>query len=148
MSTGARLGILAGIIVVAILALVIAGGGGDDEKTTTATTTTSTSTAESTTATTTEEEAKPAGPPTYRVRVQNAQPLGGVEKIEVNKGDQVRLVVSSDTADEIHVHGYDVMKDVEAGGVARLNFKATIDGNFEIELEDHGEQIAELTVEP
>ena len=146
MSTGARLGILAGIIVVAIAVLVIAGGGGDDDKTTStpSTTTAATTTSESTTTT----QAKPAGPPTNTVNVKNAKPVGGIKKIEVKKGDAVKLVVKSDTADEIHLHGYDLKKDVTAGGTARFNFKATIDGNFEIELEDHKEQIAELTVQP
>jgi hypothetical protein len=121
MSTGARLGILAGIIVVAIVALVIAGGGSDDKTKTT---------------------------PTYRVTVKNAKPVGGIKRINVNKGDQVKLVVNSDTADEIHFHGYDFKKDVKAGGSVTFNFKATIDGSFEAELEDHKQQIAELTVEP
>ena len=135
MSTGTRLGILAGIIVAAIAVLVIAGGGGDDNKTTTTTTAATT-------------QAKPASPPTYTVNVKNGKPVGGIKKIDVNKGDQVKLVVKSDTADEIHLHGYDFMRDVEAGGSVRFNFKAKIDGNFEIELEDHKEQIAELTVHP
>lgn len=153
MSTGARLGILAGIVVVAVVALVIVSGSGDDNNdntsTTTAATTTQSSQTDTTTdTTTTETQAEPAGPPTYTVTVKNAKPVGGVEKIKVNKNDQVKLVVKSDTADEIHVHGYDFMKDVEAGGTARFNFKADIDGNFEIELENHKEQIAELTVEP
>jgi hypothetical protein len=145
MSTGARLGILAGIIVVAIAVLVIAGGGGDDDSTTT---TASSTAGTSTSTTTTATQAKPAGPPTYTVIVNHAKPVGGVKRVEVKKGDPVKLVVKSDTADEIHIHGYDLMKDVEAGGTARFNFKATIDGNFEVELEDHKEQIAELTVEP
>jgi len=149
MSTGARLGILAGIIVVAVAALVIAGGGGDDNKDSASTTTTQSSTtgttADTSTSTTT---TAPAGPPTYRVTVKNAKPVGGIEAIKVNKGDEVRLVVKSDTADEIHIHGYDLKQDVEAGGNAAFKFKATIDGAFEIELENHGEQIAELTVEP
>jgi maltose-binding protein MalE len=154
MSTGARLGILAGIIVVAVVALVIAGGGGDDNNdktsTTTAATTTQTSTTDTSTntSTTTQTQTTPAGPPVYTVTVKNAKPVGGVEQIKVKKGDQVRLVVKSDTADEIHVHGYDLKKDVEAGGTVRFNFKATIDGGFEIELEDHKEQIAELAVQP
>jgi FtsP/CotA-like multicopper oxidase with cupredoxin domain len=142
MSTGARLGILAGIIAVAIVALVIAGGGSDDKSSNTDTT------AATTAATTTTPQAKPAGPPTYTVTVKNAKPVGGIKQITVKKGDQVRLVVKSDTADEIHVHGYDFMKDVEAGGSVRFNFKANIDGGFEIELENRKQQIAELTVEP
>src|SRR4051794_26397518 len=145
MSTGARLGILAGIIVVAVVALVIAGGGGDDNKDSASTATTQSSTTGTSTSTTT---TAPAGPPTYRVTVKNAKPVGGIEAIKVNKGDEVRLVVKSDTADEIHIHGYDLKQDVEAGGSAAFKFKATIDGAFEIELEDHKEQIAELTVEP
>jgi len=149
MSTGARLGILAGIIVVAVAALVIAGGSGDDNKDSASTTTTQSSTtgttADTSTSTTT---TAPAGPPTYRVTVKNAKPVGGIEAIKVNKGDEVRLVVKSDTADEIHIHGYDLKQDVEAGGSVAFKFKATIDGAFEIELEDHKEQIAELTVEP
>jgi maltose-binding protein MalE len=153
MSTGARLGILAGIIVVAVLALVIVSGGGDDDdntSTTTAATTTQSSPTDTATTetTTTEAQAEPAGPPVYTVTVKNAKPVGGIKQIKVKKDDQVRLVVKSDTADEIHVHGYDLMKDVEAGGSVRFNFKADIDGGFEIELEDHKEQIAELTVEP
>lgn len=145
MSTGARLGILAGIIVVAVVVLVIAGGGGGDDSTTTTTTTTQSSATGTTSATTT---TAPAAPPTYRVTVRNAKPVGGIEAIKVNKGDDVRLVVKSDTADEIHIHGYDLKQNVEAGGSAAFKFKATIDGAFEIELEDHKEQIAELTVEP
>lgn len=145
MSTGARLGILAGIIVVAVVVLVIAGGGGGDDSTTTTTATTQSSATGTTSATTT---TAPAAPPTYRVTVRNAKPVGGIEAIKVNKGDDVRLVVKSDTADEIHIHGYDLKQDVEAGGSAAFKFKATIDGAFEIELEDHKEQIAELTVEP
>jgi copper(I)-binding protein len=149
MSTGARLGILAGIIVVAVLALVIAGGGGDDNNDSASTTTTQSSTTGTTAGTSTSTTTTaPAGPPTYRVTVKNAKPVGGIEAIKVNKGDEVRLVVKSDTADEIHIHGYDLKQDVEAGGSAAFKFKATIDGAFEIELEDHKEQIAELTVEP
>ena len=155
MSTGARLGILAGIIAVAIVALVIATSGGNDNNDSTSTTAASTkqstgsggATAPAGSSTTT-AQSKPAGPQTYTVTVRNAKPVGGIEKIKVTKGDQVRLVVRSDTADEIHVHGYDFMKDVAAGGSVRFNFKATIDGSFEIELENRKQQIAELTVEP
>jgi predicted extracellular nuclease len=157
MSTSSRIAVLAAVIVVAIGGLVIAKGGGDDKTTSdtastttptatdTSTTRTETTTSETTTSTTT---TKPAGPPTFRVTVSGGKPAGGIEKIKVNKGDRVNLVVKSDVADEIHIHGYDLMKDVAAGGSVRFGFKATIDGAFEIELEGRGEQIASLTVEP
>jgi hypothetical protein len=150
MSTGARLGILASIIAFAILALVVASGGSDNKSSTTSssTTTATQSTGTGTTTTTTTQQAKPAGPPTYTVVVKGAKPVGGVKKVTVKKGDTVNLVVKSDVADEIHIHGYDVHKTVKAGGSVRFRFKASIDGKFEIELEGRKEQIAELTVEP
>ena len=54
----------------------------------------------------------------------------------------------SDVADEIHIHGYDLKRDVAKGGSARFSFPATIEGRFEIELENAGTQIADLEVTP
>ena len=85
---------------------------------------------------------------TATIRVVDAKPQGGVKKLDFKKGDQVRFKVVSDTADEIHVHGYDLMKDVEKGGSVSFSFKGSIDGRFVVELEDHEQQIAELDVEP
>src|SRR6266536_432817 len=67
--------------------------------------------------------------------VKNAKPVGGVQKLVVKKGGRVTFTVKSDTADEIHVHGYDFHKDVAKGGSVSFNFPATIDGEFVIELE-------------
>ena len=80
--------------------------------------------------------------------VQNDQPVGGVAQIRVNKGDPVRFTVTSDVADEIHVHGYDFHEDVQKGGSASFDFPAKIDGVFVIELESRSEQIASLKVLP
>ena len=78
--------------------------------------------------------------------VQNAKPVGGVQKLTVKKGGQVTFTVKSDVADEIHVHGYNFHKDVAKGGSVSFNFPATIDGEFVIELESRSEQIASLEV--
>ena len=83
-----------------------------------------------------------------RVRVVGGVPKGGIVRKTVDKGDRVVLVVNSDVADEVHVHGYDLMRDVAAGGTARIRFRATLPGRFEVELEDRGVQIADLTVQP
>lgn len=71
-----------------------------------------------------------------------------VTKITVKKGDTVTFAAKSDTADEIHVHAYDLKKDVGAGQTVEMSFKATIEGIFEIEFENAGKQIAELRVNP
>jgi hypothetical protein len=82
------------------------------------------------------------------VRVVDAKPDGGIKKLAFKKGDQVQFKVVSDTADEIHVHGYDLMKDVPKGGSVSFSFKGSIEGRFVVELEDHKQQIAELDVTP
>ena len=71
-----------------------------------------------------------------------------MRKIRVDKGDTVRFRVRSPQDDEVHIHGYDIKKDVKADQTASMSFKATIDGIFEIEFEDQGKQIAELRVDP
>ncbi len=89
-----------------------------------------------------------ATPAAQTITVVNGQPEGGVKTVSFKKGDQIRLKVVSDVADEIHVHGSDLMKDVEKGGSVEFSFKATIEGRFEVELENAGTQIANLEVTP
>ncbi|HET6997673.1 MAG TPA: hypothetical protein VFI03_03705 [Solirubrobacterales bacterium] len=87
-----------------------------------------------------------AGEPTVVIR--NGEPVGGIQELEYDAGDEVRFKVESDVADEVHVHGYDLMEDVAAGGTVSFEFPAEIEGIFEVELEGRKLQIAELTVNP
>ncbi len=80
--------------------------------------------------------------------VKNGKPVGGIRELTYSKGDQVRFKVDSDVSDEIHVHGYDLMKDVKAGGSVSFDFPADLEGVFEAELEGRKEQIIELRVNP
>ena len=80
--------------------------------------------------------------------VRGGEPVGGVQELEYSAGEEVRFKVRSDVADEIHVHGYDLMEDVKAGGTVSFDFPAEIEGIFEVELEERAEQIAELRVNP
>jgi peptidoglycan hydrolase-like protein with peptidoglycan-binding domain len=127
-------------------ALTLAGCGGSSsssgttEATTSATTTTTAAT--TTTATTTVA----AGPVTITVVVKGGKPVGGIQRATAKKGQKVAIVVHSDVADEVHVHGYDLHKDVTAGGTVRIVFPATITGVFEAELESRKLQIVEFTV--
>lgn len=86
-----------------------------------------------------------AGP---TIVIRSGEPVGGVEELEYSAGDQVRFQVESDVADEVHVHGYDLMEDISAGGKVAFDFAAEIEGIFEVELEGRREQIAELRVNP
>ena len=80
--------------------------------------------------------------------VRDGEPVGGVKRLEYSAGDEIRFTVESDAAEEIHVHGYDVAKDVPAGGSVSFAIPADIEGIFEVELEELGVQIAELRVNP
>jgi hypothetical protein len=126
-----------------LAAVAVAGcGSGDSESASSTDTTTTTGT------TTTETTTDAATPTIVRINVVDGQPQGGIVRQTVSKDDQVVLVVSSDVADEIHLHGYDIALNVAAGGTVRLPFKATIPGRFEAELESRSVQIADITVEP
>jgi hypothetical protein len=87
-----------------------------------------------------------AGPTT--IEVKDAKPDGGVKELTYKKGKTIDLTIKSDTADEVHFHGYDVHKDVEKGGSAHFKLPATITGKFFVELEDHKQTLANISVEP
>ena len=150
------------VLALAILGLAISigvaacGGGGDESPGgTTATTTTSaaTSTAPESDTTGPTDTSEPTTPPTeqtpftaIRITVKGGRPVGGIQRPKVTLGDNAIIYVTSDVADEVHFHGYDLSQDVKAGGTAQIPFHATIPGRFEIELENSGVRLAELTV--
>ena len=126
-----RLGLAAGAIAVAVvLFIALRGDDGSDSSSTSA-----------------------AGP--TKITLSNGAPVGGVREIEVAKGDPVRLDVTPDVPAEVHVHGYEIAREVEAGQTAKFDFPATAEGVFEVEVhhlvngeEESGVQVAELNVTP
>ena len=143
MSTRARIALLVAGVAIAIVAFVVLKPDDTKKSDTTANTTTTVTTAGGK-----KKKVKPAPPPVPVVNVKNGKPVGGIKKITVNKGDQARFTVNSDVSDEIHVHGYDFHKDVKAGGKVSFSFPAKMDGEYVVELESRGEQIASLVVNP
>ena len=122
MNRTARIALVVGGVVVIVVALVIVlavGGGDGAPKTANA-----------------------------HVAVVNGKPAGGVKTIKAAKGGTINLDISSDVADEVHVHGYDLLKDVPAGGSVTFRIPAKLDGVFEVELERRGVDLAKLEVEP
>ncbi len=71
-----------------------------------------------------------------------------VTTIKVRQGETVRFRVRSTGPEELHVHGYDLVRPLAAGETRSVVFKATITGIFEIELEESATQIAKLEVDP
>ena len=129
----------------AALAVGLSACGGDGSTTSTTSTTASPPPPTSTTTTTTPAMPEPTA---VRIVVSNGKVDGGLKTTTVKQGDNVVLVVASDVADEVHLHGYDKSVDVTAKKPARLAFVASIPGRFEVELENRGLQIAQLEVRP
>ena len=80
--------------------------------------------------------------------VEGGEPVGGVQELEFDAGEEVRFRVSSDVAEQVHVHGYDLLEEVQPGGTVSFAFPAEIEGIFEVELEESGVLLAELRVNP
>lgn len=80
---------------------------------------------------------------------KEGHPVGGVRELVYRKGDQIHFKVKVPFEEEVHLHGYDVAKEVpKGGGTVTYDLPAEIEGVFEAELEDRKEQIIELRVEP
>jgi hypothetical protein len=122
MTRNTRIALLGVAVVIVVVAVIVLGGSSGSDTT------------------------KSSGPAT--VVVKDAKPVGGVKDVTFKSGGTVDLTVKSDTADEVHFHGYDVHKDVPAGGSVHFKFPAKIDGKFVVELENHKVTLANVTVEP
>lgn len=147
-----------GVVVVAIVLFVLLRPENEDETAATVPTTTevttetdeTTETGETTETTETSETTTAAEPSALRVEVEvrDGGPVGGVERVDVERGERVVLVVRSDVADHVHVHGIDIFRDVAPGSPARLSFRPRTPGVIEVELEDRHLLLAELEVRP
>ncbi|HEY8501602.1 MAG TPA: hypothetical protein VIL21_02860 [Solirubrobacterales bacterium] len=114
------------LVVVAVVLLIVLSNGGDNSSSST-----------------------DAGKVPTIVVDKEGNPVGGVRELVYRKGDQIHFKVEVPFEEEIHLHGYDVAKEVpKGGGTVTYDLPAEIEGEFEAELEGRGEQIVELTVEP
>ena len=144
-----------GAAVVAVVLFVVLRP--EDESETAASATTTTTSTPTTTPPTTESSpdtttTAPPPPEEERVEVEvefrDGQVAGGVQRLEIERGDRVVVVVRSDVAEHVHVHGIDIFQDVAPGAPARLRFRPRTPGVIEIELEDRHLLLAEFEVRP
>jgi hypothetical protein len=138
--------VAAGVAVAAALFFVLRDNGNDNGKGATPTQTATGN--ETTTAGTPLPPPPPPKPLVATIVYRNGRVVGGLRNISTTKGKRVTIVVNGDVSDEVHVHGYNVKGDVAPGAPARITFRANLVGQFAIELESRGFQIANLEVEP
>lgn len=148
--------VASGLLAILLLSACV-GDTGSDSSTTTPppvtveTTVTSepetTSTTGQPTTTTTATTTQPEDEPTAEITVENGTVDGG-GLIEVTLGEELRILVLSDTVDMAHLHGYDIAAGVGPDLVGTLEFTADIPGLFELELEESGLELGTLQVSP
>jgi hypothetical protein len=127
-----------------ILVLAGAGCGSEPEENQAApATAASTATAAATTAATATAAATTPGPAagtsdakTIIVRVAGGKVTPRSGRVSVARGERVRLIVTSDVADEVHVHSYDAELRLTAGKPGRLEFIADKSGLFDVETHE------------
>lgn len=123
MTRNQRIALLVGAVVVAVVVFVIVqpGGGGT----------------------------KHSGTVAATVHVRGGKPVGGVQVVKAGKNQTLKLTVdSADYKGEVHFHGYDFKREVAPGRPASYDFKLTQDGEFVVELEATGTQVASVQVAP
>jgi len=66
----------------------------------------------------------------HKIQLFGGNLVGSKDKITANKGDNVSLVVASDKAINIHLHGYDIEKHIPAQEEVKIEFNANATGRF------------------
>lgn len=99
------------------------------------------------TASQTETPGDEGGETTIEIEVTSGR-VEGPGEVEIEQGSRVELEVEADVADEVHVHGYDLFARVTPDRRAKIEFRATATGVFEVELEEAGLVLVELRIVP
>jgi heme/copper-type cytochrome/quinol oxidase subunit 2 len=128
------------------LFLTSACGGGSDASTDSPTSGPTSSAASSATTSASPTETASAEAVQISVAVKDGKVSPKTHREKVPLGSQVRLIVSSDVDDEVHVHGYDIEKEVAAGQSVTFEFTADQPGVFEVETHESGLQLLQLEV--
>jgi hypothetical protein len=76
---------------------------------------------------------------TFTLPISNGRLPENLRLIRVHKDDVVKLRWSADKPMSLHLHGYDIEKQVTPGGVTEMNFTARATGRFTVE--PHLEQL-------
>jgi hypothetical protein len=75
---------------------------------------------------------------TFSLRIEHGQVPEAMRVIRVKEGDFVLLLVSTDRTATLHLHGYDIERQVKPGTLTEFAFAAYATGRFPIHL--HGPQ--------
>ena len=85
---------------------------------------------------------------TIELVVRSGRRASGPDVVRLKKGDLVTLTVTSDVADELHLHGYDLHLRLLPDRPATLSFTAARTGRFSAELHNAGAGLTTLEIYP
>lgn len=140
----ARAGALVAVLV--LLTLVACGGGGDDSPTVAGGQSSTTVAAAPTTAGGGSASTTAAAGTVLSVTVRGGSVVEGGARQRATLNQPVTIRVTSDVADEVHVHGYDKKFTVAPNQRGEVTFNANIPGVFEVEFEKSGKLLFTLEV--
>lgn len=83
--------------------------------------------------------------PVFDLSIEDGELVGGVRRVEASIGEKITINATGDGTEQIHIHGYDLYVELE-NGEGSIVFDALIPGRFEIEFEESGRLVIELTV--
>ncbi|MES2684933.1 MAG: hypothetical protein V4650_15540 [Pseudomonadota bacterium] len=84
----------------------------------------------------------------FEIVVAGGKLASGPAVISVTQGTPVTLRITTDHADELHLHGYDLTLKLPKGQAAELSFVADRSGRFEYELHHAHLDLGALEVQP
>lgn len=84
----------------------------------------------------------------FQLTIASKKLISGPSRIQLTEGDKVMLRITSDEAEEFHIHGYDVFTGLQPGQTATLSFTANQTGSFHFELEHSKTELGVVEVMP
>jgi hypothetical protein len=87
-------------------------------------------------------------PSAFEFVVKDGKVASGEPVIKARQGDEITLVITSDKADELHLHGYDRHAHLQPNAAARVTLKADRTGRFPIELHKSHIELGTIEVYP
>jgi hypothetical protein len=89
-----------------------------------------------------------AKPNAFDIVVQRGRRISEPAILKVHQGDDVTLRITTDSAEEFHLHGYNLHAQLTPERTATLRFAAKLTGRFVYELHRSGLELGALEVYP
>ncbi len=85
--------------------------------------------------------------PTVSVQFVDGSVVDGPPSVDLDVGDTVVIEITSDVDEQLHIHGYDILVDIEAEEANVIEFRADLPGRFEAEFEGRHQMVLEIRAE-